>query len=88
MQHRLELVNSPSRLVNYGSVLGELPITTSREPRSNAAVCQSIRIRRADGPNGRHAANLARGDGRPVPPSLIALVERCYDRIVANASVG
>jgi len=29
-----------------------------------------------------HAANLARQQGKPVPPRLIALIERCYDRIV------
>jgi transposase len=31
-----------------------------------------------------HAANLARALGKPVPPRLIALIERCYDRIVAD----
>jgi transposase len=31
-----------------------------------------------------HAANLARRLGKPVPPMLIALIERCYDRIVAD----
>jgi len=31
-----------------------------------------------------HAANLARRLGKPVPPALIALIERCYDRIVAD----
>jgi transposase len=31
-----------------------------------------------------HAANLARQRGQPVPPRLIALIERCYDRIVAD----
>jgi len=31
-----------------------------------------------------HAANLARHAGKPVPPALIALIERCYDRIVAD----
>ena len=31
-----------------------------------------------------HAANLARQLGRPVPPTLIALLERSYDRIVAD----
>ena len=31
-----------------------------------------------------HAANLARQRGRPIPPRLIALIERFYDRIVAD----
>jgi transposase len=31
-----------------------------------------------------HAASLARQAGKPVPPALIALIERCYDRIVAD----
>jgi transposase len=31
-----------------------------------------------------HAANLARQRGQPVPPTLIALIERCYDRITTN----
>jgi transposase len=31
-----------------------------------------------------HAANLARQQGRPVPSRLHALIERCYDRIVAE----
>lgn len=31
-----------------------------------------------------HAANLARRQGRTVPPRLIALIERCYDTIVAD----
>lgn len=31
-----------------------------------------------------HAANLARRQARPLPPRLIALIERCYDRIVAD----
>lgn len=31
-----------------------------------------------------HAANLARSRGQPLPPRLIALIERCYDRIVAD----
>jgi transposase len=33
---------------------------------------------------GCHAANLARKLGKPVPPRLIALIERCYDSIVAD----
>jgi transposase len=31
-----------------------------------------------------HAANLARAQGKPVPPRLIALIERCYDGILAE----
>jgi len=31
-----------------------------------------------------HAANLARAQGKPVPPRLIALIERCYDAILAQ----
>jgi transposase len=31
-----------------------------------------------------HAANLARRLGKPVPSKLIALIERCYDQIVAD----
>jgi transposase len=31
-----------------------------------------------------HAANSARRLGGPVPPPLIALIERCYDRILAD----
>ena len=30
-----------------------------------------------------HAANLAREQGGPLPPRLIALIERCYDAILA-----
>ena len=33
---------------------------------------------------GCHAANLARQLGKPVPPGLLALIERCYDSIVAD----
>jgi len=29
-----------------------------------------------------HAANLARAQGKPLPPALIALIERGYDRII------
>ena len=31
-----------------------------------------------------HATNLARERGVPLKPSLIALIERCYDTIVAE----
>ena len=31
-----------------------------------------------------HAANLARDRGVPLKPSLIALIERCYDAILAE----
>jgi transposase len=29
-----------------------------------------------------HAANLARAQGKPLSPALVALIERCYDRII------
>lgn len=32
----------------------------------------------------RHAANLAREQGKPLPPRLIALFERCYDAVLAD----
>ena len=31
-----------------------------------------------------HAANLAREQGKPLPPRLIALFERCYDAVLAE----
>ena len=31
-----------------------------------------------------HAANLARAQGKPLSPRLIALIERCYDLIIAE----
>jgi len=31
-----------------------------------------------------HAANLASRQGKPLPPRLIALIERCYDQVVAD----
>ena len=31
-----------------------------------------------------HATNLAREQGVPLKPGLIALIERCYDAIVAD----
>ncbi len=31
-----------------------------------------------------HAANLSRMQGKPLPPRLIALIERCYDAIVTD----
>ena len=31
-----------------------------------------------------HATNLARRQGKPLPPRLIAMIERCYDAIVAD----